>query len=163
MDLCQNNSETAESIKEDKAIHACSIQEAKTLCSVVIREAEAWGVSQAGSFQQSHAKAIQHPEEEAIEEESKGQLNFPSTCQAALGASTPKLHGMLVASYKVLLGHALMSHPFSLSQGAFPSGQGSTPGFPSLLHLSVHLDPADVLQPSGTMSKATSEGLPSLR
>ena len=60
------------------------IQEAKTLCSTAIREAEAWGASQAGSLQQSHAETIQHLEEEAIEEESKGQLNFLPACQAAL-------------------------------------------------------------------------------
>ena len=38
---------------------------------------------------------------------------------------------MLVASYHILLGHALTSHPFSLSQGASPSEQVSAPGAPS--------------------------------
>ena len=85
---------------------------------------EAWGAYQAGSLQQSHAKTIQHLEEEAIEEESKGQLNFLSACQAALQASPPDLHGALVTSYHVLLGHAPMSHPFSLSQGASPLDKG---------------------------------------
>ena len=84
MGLHQNVSKTMESIKEAKAICTCSIQEADTLCSMAIREAEAWGTFQAGSLQQLHAKTIQHLEEEAIEEESKGQLNFLSTCQAAL-------------------------------------------------------------------------------
>ena len=84
MALCQNDSKTMESIKEAKAVCAHSIQEAKTLCSTAIREAEAWGASQAGLLQQSHAKTIQHLEEEAIKEESKGQLNFLSACQAAL-------------------------------------------------------------------------------
>ena len=82
MALCQNNSKTAESIKEAKAVCTHSIQEAETLCSTAIREAEAQGTSQAGSLQQSHTKTIQHLEEEAIEEESKVQLNFLSTCQA---------------------------------------------------------------------------------
>ena len=58
MDLHQKDSETAEFIKEAKAIHACSIQEAKTLCSAAVREAEAQGASQAGSLQQAHAKAV---------------------------------------------------------------------------------------------------------
>ena len=57
-----------ESIKEAKAVCIHSIQEAKTHCSTAIRQAEAWGASQAGSLQQSHAKTIQHLEEEAIEE-----------------------------------------------------------------------------------------------
>ena len=51
---------------------------------MTIREAEAQGASQAGSLQQLHAKSIQHLEEQAIEEESKGQLNFLSACQTTL-------------------------------------------------------------------------------
>ena len=84
MALHQNNSETMDSIKEDKAICTHSTEEAETLCSTTIREAEAQRASQAGSLQQLHAKSIQHLEEQAIEEESKGQLNFLSACQAAL-------------------------------------------------------------------------------
>ena len=106
MDLCQNDSETSESIKEANVICAHSTQEAETLCSTTIKEAkascvhsiqeaeslcsmairdmEAWEASQADSLHRSHAKSIQHLEEQAIEEESKGQLDFLSTCQAAL-------------------------------------------------------------------------------
>ena len=186
MALCQNNSETAESIKEAKAICTHSMQEAKTLCSTAImeakavcahstqeakticstaireakaicaystqeaetlcsttiREAEAWGTSQAGSLQQLHAKSIQHLEEQAIKEESKGQLNCLPACQAALWAGPPEFCGVLVASYHVLLGHAPMSHSFSLSQGASPSEQVSAPRATSLLCLSIPLDPS---------------------
>ena len=106
MDLHQNDSKTTESIKEAKAICAhstqegkalCStaikdakatcawsIQEAKTLCSMAVRDVETWGASQADSLHWSHAKSIQHLEEQAIKEESKSQLNFLSVCQAAL-------------------------------------------------------------------------------
>ena len=170
MALCQNDSKTMKSIKEAKAICAHPTQEAKTLCSTTIREAEAWGASQAGSLQKLHAKTIQCLEEVAIKEKSKGQFNFLSACQAALQASPPKLHGMLVASYHILLGHVLTSHPFSLSQGTFPSGQGSAPRAPSPLtpecsprpkqqHHSP--DPLVVLPPGGTTSKATPEWPPS--
>ena len=83
MTLCQNESKTEESIKEAKGLCTHSIREAETTCahsikeaeahcSTAIREAEAWGASQASFIQQSHAKGIQHLEEEAIEEESKG-------------------------------------------------------------------------------------------
>ena len=71
MALCQNDSETTGSIKEAKAICTCSIQEADAHCSTAIREVEVQEASQAGSIQQSHAKAVQHLEE-AIKEESKG-------------------------------------------------------------------------------------------
>ena len=76
---------------------------------------------------------------------------------------------MLVASYHVLLGQALTSHPFSLSQGASSSEQVSTAMAPSppvpehsprpkQWHPSP--DPVDVSPPSGTTSKATQEGPP---
>ena len=84
MALHLNNSETMESVKEAKAICTISIQEAEIHCSIAIREAEAQRASQSGSIQQSHTKAIQHLEEESIEEESEGQLNFLSICQATL-------------------------------------------------------------------------------
>ena len=153
MALCQNDSKTAESIKEAKAICAhstqeavtlCSttikeakatcaysIQKAETLCSTAIRDVEAWGASKADSLQWLHAASIQYLEEQAIKEESKGQLDFLSACQAALSASPVELSDVLVASYHILLGHALTSHPFSLSQGASSSEQVSTPMVPS--------------------------------
>ena len=107
MALHQNDSETMESIKEVKAICTCSTQEAETLCSTTIKEAkaicthstqeaetlcsttirEAGGSGSLSGWLTStiaHAKTVQHLEEEAIEEERKGQLNFLSACQATL-------------------------------------------------------------------------------
>ena len=138
MTLYQNESKTKESIKEAKALCACSIREvetdcvhsikeAKACCSTAIRKAEVLGASQASCIQQSHAKAIQHLEEEAIKEESKGQLNFLSACQATLEASPLKSCGVLLASYQVLLGHTSTSHLFNILQGASASQQGPTP------------------------------------
>ena len=101
-------------IKEAEANCVHAIREAEIHCSTAFREAESQGASQADSIQQSHAKDIQCLKEEAIEEESKGQINFLSTCQAALRAGPSKSHGMLAASYHILLGHALMSHLFNI-------------------------------------------------
>ena len=129
MALHQNKSKMTESIKEAKAICTHSIQEAETHCSTAIQKVEAWGASQAAYIQQSHIKAVQHLEEEAIEEESKGQLDFLSAHHAAPRASPPESHGTLVASYHVLLGHVLMSHLFSISQGASPLNKGLSQGF----------------------------------
>ena len=170
MAFCQNNAETMESIKEAKAVCTHSIQESETHCSTAIRKVEVCGPSQASSIQQRHAKAIQQLEEEAIKEESKGQLNFLSTCQATLRTSPPKSHGVLVASYYVLLGHASMSHLFSISQGASPSQQGSAPCAssppapessprPKWQHHSPDL--MDILSLSKATSKATPEAPPS--
>ena len=165
----QNDSKTTESIKEAKAICIHFTQEAETLCSMTIRDTEAWGASQADSLHWSHAKSIQHLEEQAIEEENKSQLDFLSTCQPALQASPVELCGLLVASYHILMGQAPTSHPFSLSQGASSSEQVSAPVNPSppvpehsprpKQHPSPDL--VDVLPPVGTMSKATLEGPPS--
>ena len=141
MALCQKDSEATESIKEAKAICALSIQEAENCCSVAIREVEARRVSQAISLQQSHHKTVQHLEEESIEEERKSQLNFLSICQAALQASPPELCGMLVASYHILLGHAPMSHLFSIPQGAPPFPPGPPLGLLPLPCQNIHLGP----------------------
>ena len=82
-----------------------------------------------------------------LSEESKGQLNLLSTCQATLWASPPKFYGMLVAFYHILLGHVPMSHPFSISQGASPPNKGLSPGLLPLLCLSIPLDPSSGITP----------------
>ena len=77
---------------------------------------------------------------------------------------------MLVASYHILMGQASMSHPFTLSQGASPAVQPSTPAAPPApapeqsprpkrWHPSQ--DPVDSTPLGGTTSKATLEGPPS--
>ena len=142
--LHQNESKTEEAIKEAKALCAHSIREAETTCahsikeagahcSTAIREAEVLGASQASSIQQSHAKGIQHLEEEAVKEESRGQLNFLSACQDTLEASPLESCSILPASYQVLLGHTPTSHLFNISQGASPSQQGPAHGASSSL------------------------------
>ena len=74
---------------------------------------------------------------------------------------------MLVASYHVFLGHALISHPFSLSQEASSSEQVFAPVGPSPpapepsprhKQWSPSPDPVDVLPQSRTTSTATLEG-----
>ena len=186
MTLCQDESKTEESIKEAKALCACSIREAEancahsikeaeTHCSTAIRKAEAWGASQASSIKQSHTNSIQHLEEEAIEEESKHQLNFLSACQAALEASPLKSCGVLLASYQVILGHTPMSHLFSIPQGASPSQKGLAHGASSPSAYTVpgpsprpkqwHHSPdlMDTLPLSKATSKATPEGPPQFK
>ena len=154
MELHWNDSETTESIKEARAVctHTtldakalCSstvkeakatcarnIWEAETLCSTAIRDAVAWGASQADSLHRRHAKTIQHLEEQVIQEEGKSQIDFLSACQAALQASPIELRSALVASYHLLMGQAPMSQPFTLPQGA-PTEQPSATAAPSSL------------------------------
>ena len=78
--------------------------------------------------------------------------------------------GMLVASYHILMGQAPMSHPFTLSQGASPAEQPSTPAappmpapeeFPRPKRQHPSPDPMDNMPLGRTPSKATSEGPPS--
>ena len=146
--LHQNESKTKESLKEAKALCTHSIREEETTCAkahcwTAIREAEALGASQASSIHQSHAKGIQHLEEEAVEGESKGQLNFLSTCQATLEASPLKSCGVLLASYTVLLWHTPASHLFNIPQGASPLQQGPTLELLPLLCLGPHPGPSN--------------------
>ena len=153
MELCQNDSEMTEYIKEARAIcaHAtqdaealcsaavkevkvtctCAIWEAEAHCSTAIRDVEAQGASQADSLQQRHVKTIQCLEEQVIQEEGKSQIDFLSACQAALQASPVELRGMLVASYYLLMGQATTSHPSALLQGASPTEQLFAPVAPS--------------------------------
>ena len=185
MELCQNNSETTESIKEARAVCTCAtldpealcsvivkeakatctctIQEAKALCSATIKNAEIWGASQADSLQWRHVKTLQHLEEQVIQEEGKSQGDFLSACQAALQASPVELRGALVALYHLMMGQAPTSHPFTLSHGASPIEQPSAPVAPSLApEHSPRLkqwhptpDPVDNTPLGRTTSKAT--------
>ena len=147
MGLCQNGSETTESIKEAKAIcvHstqeaetlcsttikeakatlACFIQEAETLCSTAIREAETQGASQAASLHRSHAKSIQCLEKQAIKEESKSQLDFLSTCEATVKHQRPT--------------HLVFHKKLP------PLCKCQPPWILPLLCLSVHLDPSGTI------------------
>ena len=153
MELHWNDSETAESIKEDRAVCtlatldaealcaatvkeakatcACTVQEAKALCSTAIRDVETQGAFQADSLHWRHAKTIQHLEELVIQEEGKSQIDFLSACQAALQASPVECRCTLVTSYHILMGQAPTSHPFTLSQGASPIEQPSALVAPS--------------------------------
>ena len=144
MTLRQNESETLESIKEAKAYCGFSTKEAEAHCSLAIWEVESQGATQVCSIQQSHAKDIQHLEERSLEKERRDQLNFLFTCQAALKASPPESHGMLIAFYHLLPGHVPMSNLFTISPGASPSQQGSTPGVPSP---SAHTAPGPLSRP----------------
>ena len=138
---------------------------------MTIRDAEAWGASQADLLHQTHARSIQHLEEQAIQEESKSQLDILFTCQAAIQTSPVELCGVLVASYHILMGQEPTSHPFNLSQGASSTEQVSAPVAPSPPAMGIYPDPSgntpppqnlvDILPPGGTMSKATPEGPPS--
>ena len=131
---------------------------------------EIWEASQADSLQHTHAKTIQHLEEQVIQEEGKSQIDFLSACQAALQASPVEVKGTLVASYHLLMGQIPMSHPFTLPQGASPIEQLSAPAAPSSLapehsprpkqqHPSQ--GPVDDMPLGGTTSKTTLEGPPS--
>ena len=157
-------------IKKAKATCAHSIQKAKTLCSMAIRDAEAWGATQDSTLQKSYAKSILYLEEQDLEEENKSQLKFLSVCQTALLASPAELCSMLVASYQVLMGQALMSLPCNPSQGASSSAQVPSPMAPpspapkplprpNWQHPSP--DPVDVMPPSRASSQTGLMGPPS--
>ena len=95
--------------KEAEANCASIKAEAGNSCSMAIRKVESHSAKQAHSIQQSHAKGMQHLEMEAIGEEGKDHLSFLTACGAALWASHPKDHGVLVTPFHLLLGNVPLS------------------------------------------------------
>ena len=102
-----------------------------------------------------------------IQEESRSQADFLSTCQATLYTSPPELKSTLAASYHILLGQ---TPPFILLQRASPVEEQSAP---VALHTPVPKqsprpkrqhpspDPVESMPLGGTTSKATPGGPPS--
>ena len=107
-------------LKEIEDDCSLALAEVENCCSTTIREAESSSTSKACSTQQSHAKDIQHLEAEAIEEERKDCLAFLTTCSAALRASPPKGHGIMVTPHHLLLGNAPTSTLLSIPLGVSP-------------------------------------------
>ena len=97
---------------------------------MTIRDAEAWGASQADSLQWRHAKSINTWKNKPSKRKERVSLTS-SACQAAIQASPVELCGTLGASYHILMGQAPTSHPFTLSQGASPTEQAPAPAAPS--------------------------------
>ena len=105
-------------VKEAKTTQAHTIQEAEAACSTAIRDAEVWRTCQARLLQWEHGKIMWDLEAQVIQEESRSQADFLSTCQTALYTSPVELKSTLVASYHILLGQTPPSHPFILLQRA---------------------------------------------
>ena len=140
MELHQNETQAMESIKKAKAIcswvtldakTACSvrvkeakmtqahiIQEAKAACSTTIRDVEAQRASQAESLQREHGNIMWGLEAQVIQEESRSQANFLSTCQAPLYVSPAELKSTLAAPTTFYWGR----HPIHPITEGFPSG-----------------------------------------
>ena len=90
-------------------------------CSTTIREVDSSSASKALSTKQAHAKDIQSLEAEGIEEQGKEHLTFLTVCGAALRASPPKGHGIMITPYHILLGNAPMSTLLSVPPRVSPS------------------------------------------
>ena len=123
--------------------HLCLLLlEAKTLCSLAIRDAETQGASQAGSLQLLHAKSIQCLEEQVWGREQEwAQLPLClSNCPMSQPCRTLQHAGSFLPGID---GTGATSLPFSLSQEASPSRQVPAPWILLLLHLNIHLDPSD--------------------
>ena len=102
----------------------------------------------------SHAKDIQHLEAEAIEEERRGCLAFFTACCAALRASPPEAHGIMVTPFHLLLGNAPTSTLLNIPPEVSPS-TGTCPTDSSFLNsssawaLPLVQPAAQLTQPSG--------------
>ena len=168
-------------LSEAKVWHAACVKGIEDRCSLAlaevenhysttIREAQSSSTSRAQSTQQSHATDIQCLEMEAIEEEGKDHLSFLTTCSAALRASPPKGHCIMVTPYHLLLGNTptLFSIPLGISPPEWesvpwtPSPTAPSPTKPSPQSKQHHHSPdwARPPSPSEDSSKATPEKPP---
>ena len=128
------------------------------------------GMLRPGGSPRQHAKVMGDLKEQVIQEESRCQTDFLSTCQAALHTSPMELKCMLVASYQILLGQASTSHPFTLSQRTSPVEEQSAPAAPPVpvpkqsprpKRWYPSPDPVDSTPLGGTTFKTTPEEPPS--
>ena len=101
-------------VKEAKMTQAHSIQEAKAACSTTIRDAEAWRPPGLSHSKGSMATSCRTWEMQAIQEESRGQADFLSTCQAALYTSPVELKSTFYWGRHLYLTH--LSHCKGLPQ-----------------------------------------------
>ena len=157
-------------VKEAMMTQACSTQEAEAACSTTIRDAETQRASQGELLQREYGNIMQDLEMQAIQEESKGQADFLSTCQAALCTSPAELKSTLVTFYHLLLGQTPLSHPFVPLQRAssgeeqptsatFPAPVPRQSPWPKRQHPSP--DSVESMPLGGTTSKVALEGPPS--
>ena len=107
-----------------------ALAEVEKHCSTTIWEVESSSTSKSFSTQQAHVKDIQHLEVEAVEEEGKDCLTFLITCGAALRASPPKGHGIMITPYHLLLGNAPTSTLLIIPLGVSPPEWESAPWTP---------------------------------
>ena len=91
-------------VKEAKTTRGHMVQEPKGTCSKAISEVEAWRASQAESFQRENGNIMWNLEEQVIQEESRSQANFLSTCQVTLFTRPPELKSHQATSHHFLLG-----------------------------------------------------------
>ena len=101
-------------VKKAKTTRGHMVQEAKATCSKAISKVEAQRAFQAESFQSEHGNIMQDLEEQVIQEESRSQADFLSTCQVTLYNSPPELKSILATSYHILLGQTPPLPPFVL-------------------------------------------------
>ena len=118
-------------VKEAKTTRGCIIQEVKATCFKAISKVEAQRAAQAESFQREHGNIMQDLEEQVIQEESRSQADFLSTCQVALYTSQPELKSALATSYHILLGQTPLFLPLALPQRTSPVEEQPTSVVPA--------------------------------
>ena len=78
-------------VKKAKTTRSHMVQEAKATCSKAISEVEAHRALQAELLHREHGSIMQDLEGQVIQEETRSQDNFLSTCQVVLYNSAPEL------------------------------------------------------------------------
>ena len=157
-------------VKKAKTTRGCMVQEARATCSKAISKDEALRVLQAELLHKEHGNIMQDLEGQVIQEESRSQADFLSTCQVILYNSPPGLKSTLTTSYHILLGQTPLSPPLTPPwRPSLVEEQPTTANLPTPAPKQSHRpkrqhpspDPVESMPMGGTTQKATAGGPPS--
>ena len=118
--ILEANTTCSMAVKKAKTTRGHMVQEAEAICSKAISEVEAHRVFQAELLQREHGSIMQGLEGQVIQEESRSQANFLSTCQVILYNSPPDRKSALATSYHILLGQKPPLPPLAPQQRTSP-------------------------------------------
>ena len=157
-------------VRKAKTTRGNMVQVAKATCSKAISKVKAHRVLQAELLHRVHGSIMWDLEGPVIQEESRSQADFLSTCQVVLHNSPPELKSILTTSYHISLGQTPLLPPLAPPQRTSPVEEQPTMAAPPMLapkqsHMPKRWhpspDPVESMPMGRTTQKATLGGPPS--
>ena len=117
-------------VRKAKTTRGHMVQEAEATCSKAICKVKAHRILQAELLHREHGSIMWDLEGQVIQEESRSQADFLSTCQVILYNSPPELKSILATSYHISLGQTPLLPPLTPPQRTSPMEEQPTMGAP---------------------------------